>query len=365
MFALFQLLRAYGHNVHVRFRNLMICMILLAVLAIVFNLIAGTWEWFWWLKIVNVCIGVITAPFALYFLTHPDALLAIFGLGAISNQSATAPADMIKNSMQGGKNLLLEAVKTVSTFFVFYSSFFMIAGKLDFTANPEEIPTLILALIVVSWIAAADWFKTKFYRKVIYAMAYAVVIWTILSYVDSAIFIRVIGRDPFVSLRTNPVDTGVAAIEKAERIKKQKAMGTKLKVIEQKIKDSEKGFAGLSLDDQLFFRRKQRERDAGKWIGSGSGNAEASTKSENVKPLDKPMGTYPINKTAGQIDDNWMQPQGRLHIVSPDNGCLLLTPSGTKIPCSEVETLYRGEPVKFYAITDQLETKLVVDKDWL
>jgi hypothetical protein len=91
--------------------------------------------------------------------------------------------------------------------------------------------------------------------------------------------------------------------------------------------------------------------------------ARSYTKSEQagiIKPAELAKGIYPVNQGEGEIS-GWFEPRGKIRIESKDNGCLVLTPGGGKIACSDVTKIYKQGPIKIYALTDQRDSLLIVE----
>lgn len=350
-------LREEAEDIHTRIRYILYWLMGLVIVAIVLNF-AGA-------KAVNFYLGIILNIAALVVSTRPSILLAIFGVGAITNQNSFSLADILNNGRTGGKEMLARAAQSFSLALIYLSTFFLLSGILSYRNNPAAIPMILLAIILLFWIDVAGWFKVAFVRRAIYLFAIWVAIFGTMSFIPRAGYIKTIGFYPYAFLQTTELEEEISDTENTETKVREKGLINQLKLIETKIQNGE----GLSNKEKNLLFEQKKARDRASIPGSLKkafqkwGAAEASgVPTVLIKPVGLKKGIHLVNQNAGELS-GWKEPEGagKLRIDSADEGYLLIMSDGAKIPSSNIAS-YTSGPFRFYALTDQRASKIIIEE---
>lgn len=345
-----------AEDLHTRAKYILYWMGILVVVAIGLNLVGA--------KAINFYLGIILNIAALVVFTCPSILLAIFGVGAITNQNSFSLAGILNNGRTGGKEMLAKAAQSFSLALIYLSTFFLLSGFLSYGNNPTAIPMILLAIILLFWIDVAGWFKVAFLRRGIYLFAIWVAIFGLLSFIPRAGYIKTMGFYPYAFLQTTALEEQISNLENTETETRENATIKQLKLIEAKIKKGE----SLTNRERNASYEAKKERNRASVPGSLKkafqkwGAAEASgTPTVLIKPVGLGKGIHLINQNAGELS-GWKEPEGagKLRVNSADEGYLLIMSDGTKIPSSNIAS-YTGGPFRFYAITDQRQSSIIIE----
>lgn len=266
-----------------------------AVFAILLNLFGA--------KAVNFYLAILVNLAMIVIMTRPSVLLTIGVIGGA-------------RIIEDGKEIIREAADIYAHALLYVSVFFLFAGIFSFRHNPGAIAMVVAALIVLFWVDRAGWFKTKYYRKVIYVFANGIILLGILSFIPRSGYIKVVGFYPYSFLSATALEDKVSVVEETERKAHERAAIKRLGAIEKKMK---KGQA-LTAEEKSFWESQKQKRDDGKLLSRVS----SVFHSEKVKASPAPMeiakvnyrvyqpGEYTFSLKAGEMTDHWITfPDGR------------------------------------------------------